>query len=199
MMCILNNTECPTACPKGENQCIDGTCSKEPCNEDLESPCWCEPLVIACPRPIDYFENCQNDYGALYENYTLCVEDYEESIEKVSYSNPIFMFCYFWIVLMTIFVFAWCLYNQRLFPVNGSVKTLIPVTAKNVDEEAKWVQIGYKNNFIGSMLNLLVWITLFGIHGLLLVLTLFYYTQQLEITAWRPVFLDEVQVLFVFQ
>jgi hypothetical protein len=199
MICILNNTECPTACPIGENLCYDGSCSKEPCDENLENPCWCEPLVVVCPRPIDYFDNCQKDYGALYENYTLCVEDYEESIEQVSYSGPVFMFCYIWIISLTIFVYCWCLFNQVLFPVKGSVRSLIPVTVQDESENEQWTQIGYRTSLIGGVLNILVWVTLFVIHGLLLFLTLCYYTQQLVIAPWPILFLDEVQVLFVFQ
>jgi hypothetical protein len=137
----MNTTDCPTDCPEGENLCYDGTCSKETCDEKLESPCWCDPLYTACPRPIDYYENCLRDYAVIYDNYTLCVEEYEEAIPKLSYSGPVFMLCYFWIALVTAFVFCWCFYNHRLFPVEGSAVPLIPATSQASKDDENWTQI----------------------------------------------------------
>jgi hypothetical protein len=196
----VNTTDCPTTCDDGQNLCNDGSCSEEECDEELESPCWCAPLFTACPRTIDFYDSCLEDYGNYYTEYDTCLAEYYENLPKVSFFGPWFLFCYIWIVSVTILVFGWCFYNQKLCPVEGSTLILTPISSGGPEERVhEWTQTGYKNHWWGLMLNFLVWITLFGIQFLLFVLTIFYYIQQESITRWPVVFEDDIQCLFTFQ
>ena len=72
-------------------------------------------------------------------------------------------------------------------------------SSTNAESDTEWTQTGYRKNWIGYIISLLVWTTLWGIQFLLLVTTLFYYMQQEAITRWKPVIEDEVQSLLAFQ
>ena len=48
-------------------------------------------------------------------------------------------------------MFLWCAYNQKIRPVEYSSDVL-----ESHDGEEEWVQIGYKNSYVGSAIYVLV-------------------------------------------
>ena len=136
-----------------------------------------------------------------YASTAECIENQEEEIPLISFTGPWFVACYSWIGGVTALVALWCAYNQLISPVDGSIQTLTPIsiTGANSESATEWTQTGYRKNWIGFIISLLVWTTLWGIQFLLLVTTLFYYMQQEAITRWKPVIEDEVQSLLAFQ
>jgi hypothetical protein len=193
-VCVANATDCPTQCEEGEELCSDGSC-KPACLGDEETLCGedaerCTTLPITCKREIDFYDSCKEKYAAFYETEAVCIEAQIDEIPLLSFTDPAFMFCYFWISCVSLLTFLWCLFNQKIFPVEGSEVAM---------KEEGWSQTGYKRHWIGIIIHGMVMTTLFGIQFLLFLLTVFYYMQQGAISRWEPVFEDEVQVLIAFE
>jgi hypothetical protein len=154
----------------------------------------------------DFYPNCTISFAYEYAANTECIENQEEALPQVSFTGPVFLFCYYFLSGVTLLVISWCFYNQKVCPILESVKTLTPTsmittTTKTVDGgQQEWTQTGYKKNLVGEIIYYLVWINLWGIQFLLALTTILYYQQQEAILPrWSPVFHDEVQVLLAFQ
>jgi hypothetical protein len=86
VMCVANISDCPTVCEDGLTLCANGSCDVV-CDDDdeLENPCSCNDLLFACPKTINYFDECMTLYqDPFYTNYTLCVETQIDSIPQFS-------------------------------------------------------------------------------------------------------------------
>jgi hypothetical protein len=192
VICVQSEEKCPTSCPSGMELCFDGNCA-EVCDEKVENPCGCEPLTFACAKTVLYYESCFETFQKYYDATNAC----EESPSKVmSFSTPSIFIFYLWIACLTVAVFLWCYFNQKVFPVENSSQSLEP-TKKNENE--KWVQTGYKSGIIGSIIYFFVKLTLIGIHVFLFTLTWVYYMQQGAATRWVPVTQDDAQILLMFE
>ena len=191
-VCVANITDCPTTCDDGLELCDTGVCLPD-CSVlvEPESPCACESLPVACAKPVDVFTTCFERFQAFYDVNTACIEAQEEAIPQVSFVGPYFVACYSIVSGVSLLVFLWGIYNQRMFPVKNS---MVPLTIEN----STWTLTGYRSSWLGNVVYALVLLVLFGIQFLLFVLVIMYYMQQEAITRWAPVFQDEVQVLKAF-
>lgn len=204
LICVYDESYCPTKCPKGYNLCVDGSCSIEECSPHLWNLCQCDALYFACPRVIDYLDACYVRFEQEYDNNTLCLEEQAYSTPKVSFVSFWFVFCYCWISIVTFLVIGYCYYNQKMNPIQKtSEKTLYPISSIDgsdtvLYQQQEWKQIGYKTNLVGLIIGFLVYFTLWAIQFLLFFLTICYYMQQESITRWPPPFQDDVQVLLAF-
>jgi hypothetical protein len=188
-------TSCPTQCGDGLSLCNDGVCS-ESCDTEIETPCPCEGLPVACAKVIDLYDTCLDMFQEFYDANAECLDNASSEIPLFSFTEPAFIVCYVWISVVTVLVFVWCLFNQKLCPVPGSVLPLTSATGKSTEG---WTQTGYRKHYVGSIVRLLVVLTFVGIQFLLFLLTIFYYMQQEAITRWAAVFMDEEQVLKAFE
>lgn len=195
LVCVANATECSTVCEEGLSLCNDGVCS-ESCDDEIETPCECDDLPVACAKVVDFFDVCFERFQEFYDNNTECLDAASDEIPLFSFTEPAFVFCYVWISAVTVLVYSWCLFNQKLFPVPSSTASLSPAAESST---GGWTQTGYKAHWFGRVVHALVNLTFVGIQFLLFLLTIFYYMQQEAITRWAPVFLDEVQVLMAFE
>jgi hypothetical protein len=196
LVCVVDATECPTACGSGLVLCNDGVCS-ESCDDEIETPCVCDDLPVACAKVIDLYDACFESFQGFYDADAACQEAQDEEIPLLSFiTEPAFIFCYAWISGVTVAVVLWCAFNQKLFPVADSTMPLASATGSSRED---WTHTGYKNHAVGLIAHLLVILTFIGIQFLLFLLTIFYYMQQEAITRWSPVFYDEVQVLKAFE
>jgi hypothetical protein len=172
--------------------CQDGSCADE-CDDELVSPCECSSLSFACPIVVQYYESCFEDFQSFYDAQGPCDET---EVPFLTFTEPAFLFCYFWISCVTGLVFSWCYFNQKLSPVKKSSQRLQPIMVENTE---RWIQTGYKPHLVGTIIYTIVILTLAGIHFLLFLLTILYYVQQETITQWPTVFYDESQVLLAFE
>ena len=211
-ICAASEAECPTSCPSDLILCLDGSCSDTACDESLETICGdCSTITVTCPKVNDFLSSCHEIYEPEYTAYAECAEAEAEAIPPVSFTGPLYMFCYCWICLMTLIVFVWCLYNQKINPVAEAMTDIIPIptvddkqeSSKEFDEKCDWMQIGYKKHWVGYSISLLVWATLWGIQVLLLVLTNSYYVQVEAIAWWKPLYEGgedaEADLLYTFE
>jgi hypothetical protein len=205
LICVADESDCPTTCTDGLKLCLDGTCMSI-CDESIESPCECDEAMVACAKVIDLYDSCKSKYEVQYDEYATCLEEQEEAVETLSFTSPWFLLVYFWMVCTSLLVVVWCAYNQKIAPcTEKSIQCLTPISASSNGSPTKefdqndWLITGYKKHIIGTFLCIIVWITLWGIQFLLFLLTIFYYMQQEAITRWTPVFYDEGQVLMAFE
>jgi hypothetical protein len=198
-VCVANETECPTSdCEEGLTLCVTGNCEVD-CtyhDEELESPCACDDLPVACLKVVDFYPVCFERFQEFYDSNTACVDAQEEAIPLLSFTSPWFLVCYFGISVVTVLVVVWCFFNQKIFPVPSSTMSM---EAANDVSSGAWSQTGYKRDIIGYLIYALVLLTFVTIQFLLFLLTIFYYMQQEAITKWAPIFYDEVQVLKAFE
>ena len=219
--CVERITDCPwdVACPENTTLCIDGSCANindGGCSADLINPCEFECAPFACVRVDDYLDNCEVIYGPLYDYARNCMYWYWDNLDQVDQKGITFMFFYTWISVVTLFVYFWCAFNQRLKPVTGSTKELQEAAAKtsgNIDMQENildsgnnkgdtgiWTQTAYKRHIIGDIAYAMTIITLVTFHILLGILTVFYYwTEEGILLDREPLFADDAQVLFVFE
>lgn len=200
LICVNDTSVCPTQCPEGQELCIDGSCSSEPCDETIAPTCFCDTAYASCPWITAYYDDCLVDYQEFYDEYDYCLEVQYDNLPRVSFTSFWFLLCYFWISTLTLLVAVWCAMN----PTGYQSETLIPASYRGATDDVKqtgdleWTQAGYRDHWLGSTIFVLVWITLIAIQVLLIILTVFYYMQQESITYWYPVFYDDVQVLLAF-
>jgi uncharacterized membrane protein len=192
IVCTADANECPTICSGNTTLCANGSC-KEDCTGYEVSPCTCPSLPIACAKSVDYYDECFSSFQPFYESNIACLADQVASIPPMSYTGPIFIFCYTWISVVTALVIGWCYFNEKLCPFREltcvSVHGMPSSTSKSCNGEV-WTQTGYKRNVIGTVIYGLVLITFVGIQFLLFLLVILYYVQVGAITRWSPAFED---------
>ncbi len=200
-VCVVSVNDCPPSmqCSDNETLCEDGTCGPF-CTGNEVSPCEFKCAPIACQKVIDTLDNCNELYGDLVAAEATCgAEETATETALWGFNEAGFLFIYIWISMSTLLLLAWCAYNQRIAPVEGSTQSLelnFSISAeKNVSQG---YQTGYKIHPIGMFVNVIIFVTLFGIQGLLAFLTIQYYIQQELIIGLNGIFEDEAQVLIAF-
>lgn len=113
-------------CPDGSELCADGNCAEAgtACDAELESPCECDALPVACARQVDAKDLCEERFQSFYDGETECLELQEDSIPQVDFKGPAFVACAVIICLSTLLMLVWCVYNQRWARVKGSTVDL---------------------------------------------------------------------------
>jgi Cation transporter/ATPase, N-terminus len=204
-ICVADVADCPTRCTGNTTLCVSGSC-EETCGlynyHEEANPCACEALPIACPKVVDYFDECTAPFQSFYDAYGACLESQSEATPLVSFTGPYFVLCYVWILSVSALVMAWCYFNEKLCP-NKSKTTaaLDAVSAKSSSGQTAAkspTQTGYRRELLGTFIYVLVIITFIAFQFLLFLTTIFYYMQQEVITRWSPVFEDEAQALQAF-
>jgi hypothetical protein len=186
LVCVNSTSDCPidATCALARPEfpdhsfelCNDGTCADttlgEACDAELESPCTCGGLGATCPKIIDEYDSCFERFGTYYDENAICTELEEENLNQVDFNGVAFKSCYIPLVVITILMFGWCAFNQRIRPVEGSCVGL--ECAIRGKEGEKWSQTGYKRTVVGSTLHGLVMMVYLAFQGLLLFLTIEY-------------------------
>jgi len=202
--CVADAKSCPNSlsCGNGLKLCADGSCiaTDATCNPSLVSPCsaLCSSTPFTCAKTIDYYGSCFDKYDSFYNLTTQCVK--QETTEKkqlLTFNEPGFKFCYWWFPIVITISLLWCAYNQRFYPVDGSIKHLREAEELTTDDaqdySTTWTQTAYCGSFVGSFIYFLVCLSLFGIQVLLAVLTIFYYLHDGQVSPQ-----EEEQVLRAF-
>jgi hypothetical protein len=201
-VCVANVIDCPPEmlCGANETLCADGNCAST-CSGNEESPCAFECAPVACQKVIDTYNECSEKYGSFIEAETACgEEEIAEATHLWDFTEPGFVFFYTWICAATFLLLAWCAFNQRMAPVEGSTQSLeLSFTTSGAKNASKGYQTGYQLHPIGVFINFITVVTLLGIQGLLMWLTIQYYINQELIIGLNGVFDDEVQVLIAFE
>jgi hypothetical protein len=209
IVCVTNSSLCPVnmTCSSGKTLCMDSTCAanEASCGSDINSfafACGAPYPPIACAKTNDHLSSCLDTYEDAYEYQNQYSLDYvAATTTMLSFKEPVFIFCYTWICFIIVIIVIWCAYNQRWFVVSGSTRPLHEVEMSEYGEEVHsvtWTQTGYKRGVIGTLVYILVMLTLLGFQVLLLLITLSYYHLKGDITIWAPVVEDEQQVLLCF-
>ena len=186
LVCVNSTDDCPVdaTCASANSDvadheyelCNDGTCADktlgQACDAELESPCSCGGLGVTCAKQIDFYDKCFERFQYFYDENTECIENEEESLPQVDFNGVAFKACYIPFIIITVFMFLWCAYNQRIAPVEGS-NTVLECAIKGKESE-KWIQTGYKRTIVGAMLHALIIMVQLAIQGLLLFLTIQY-------------------------
>jgi hypothetical protein len=236
LICTNSTDDCPTTCalanPDSNHEfelCADGTCADltlgEECSEDLESPCTCKGLEFTCAKVVNFYDDCFGMYQEYYDVNAECVANEEENLPQVDFTGPIFISCYAILGIVTISMFGWCAWNQRMSPVQGSCVELMAVKGGG---EEKWMQTGYRRSLVGMVLNALILVVILGFQALLAFLTIEYcefmyccvvvlmyigekrlmillsfvidVQQEAEgLSNLKVIFADEIQVLMAFE
>jgi hypothetical protein len=201
-VCVATVADCPATmqCSGNETLCADGVCAPF-CTGNEVSPCAFACAPVACAKVVDSLDNCTTLYGDLIDAEAACgAEETAVEVSLWTFKEGGFVFLYAWISAATVLVLSWCAYNQRIAPVEGSTQSLELSFSINADKNAsKGYQTGYKMHPVGLFINLITMLTVLGIQGLLIYLTIQYYIQQELITGLTGSFEDEGQVLIAFQ
>jgi Cation transporter/ATPase, N-terminus len=212
VVCVAQAQDCPVVpnCTDigyelcAETQMCSANC-RTVANVTLDTTlCPCHALPLACPRQVDVYPNCRVRFATYYTANTACLEAQAltELPNKLSFGGPWFVVCYAYYSALAVAVVVWCCANQVLFPVPTSTVPMAAAAATSATPSTtrkEWTQTGYKIELVGSILDAMVELSFLLIQFLLLLTTLFYYTQQGHITRWGdPVFEDEGQVLTAF-
>jgi len=201
-VCVATASDCPASmqCSGNETLCADGICAPF-CTGNEVSPCEYKCAPFACPKVIDTTNNCTALYGDYYAAETACGEEETATETKLwGFNEPGFIFIYSWISGVTLLMLAWCAYNQRIAPVEGSTQSLeLSFSTEGEKNLSRGYQTGYRFDLVGMFANIVTVATLVGIQVLLAFLTIQYYVQQELITGMNLVFEDEVQVLVAFE
>ena len=179
-VCVAKVSDCPidATCASASNSpdhefelCADGTCADttlgEVCLADLETPCGCSKLSVACAKQIDLWDTCHDRFQEYYDAHSQCVVDETAALPPTTMTAApvLFFLC---MLVITMLMFFWCAYNQRLAPVPGSTSSL-----ENNHEE-KWTQTGYKNTIVGKIMYGLIILGHISIQVLLLLTVIHY-------------------------
>jgi hypothetical protein len=187
-ICVSNESLCPqsASCGEGTILCADGSCGTV-CSSSLLSPCsgLCDSTPVTCARPIDFYENCKQ-YYSFYEQTEQCVKQKEAEVQPhINFTG--FKVCYGLYIIVIASTLLWCAYNQRFRPVDGSTKTLKEVEElgynQNHNANSTWTQTAYCGSFVGTLIYIIVLISLFGIQVMLAVLTLLYYNHDVQASS----------------
>jgi hypothetical protein len=201
-VCVANVTDCPAEmlCGANETICADGSCAST-CTGNEESPCEFDCAPVACQKTDDFHDQCVEKYGPLVEAEGACGEiETAEETNLFDFNEAGFIVCYVWICAATFLLLAWCAFNQRMSPVEGSTQSLeLSFTTSGEKNASKGYQTGYRLHPVGMFINFVTVATLLGIQALLAYLTIQYYVGQELILGMNLVFEDEVQVLIAFE
>jgi hypothetical protein len=209
-ICAATLEDCPTTCqdsPHWSNAtrlCATGTCENDCSHYDhvLDNPCTCSTLPIACPKVVDYYDQCLVAYKAFYDKTTECSVSESQSTPHVSLTGPYFLACYLWISAVTLSAVGWCYCNEKMFPrYDVTTMRMKGAKGKRKGSESKkeaWLQTGYKRNIFGTAIYVSVVVTMVGIQILLFVFTVDYYNTQESISTWPSIIPDTQQLLAVY-
>jgi hypothetical protein len=206
LVCVERVEDCPTDCggsesgwnASGVTLCVSGSCEMD-CSQydaEMDNPCTCPLFPVACPRVVDYYDDCFSMFQPFYDS-NVCPDEELEPIPQVS-TTAFFTIFYTWISSVTVLTVCWCCYNERLCPRYS--KTSMPMIAggsKPIQEDS-WYQHGYRRCVSGTTIFVMVIITIIGIQFLLFFLTTCFYIASGSIAWWAPVFNDPWQVQRVF-
>jgi hypothetical protein len=206
-VCVADVADCPTRCtpPPGDWATFYGLCANGSCQQDCsaitvdDNPCTCPSLPIACPKVVDYYDNCFTEFQTYYDQNDACFEPESYAVAPVRYEGPYFSFCFVWISSVTFFVFAWCFYNEKMCP--NTQLTTMPMDSADTSSKSHrkgTYQTGYRHHFVGRAIYAAVVITIAGFQFLLFFLTICYFIQEGRVTRWSPVFEDTHQVYAFF-
>jgi Cation transporter/ATPase, N-terminus len=190
-VCVSRVQDCPTEmqCRGNQTLCIDGSCVNGECSTFLESPCFTECAPVACARVVREHDACQRFYQELYNAAQECgVSDDDTVIGKSFLRSPLFTFIFSWICGVTLSITLWCAFNERMRPVQRSVKAFkVDCSDCFISNRHKYHQYrshrvgwqtGYRAHPVGSLLYWTTIATAVGIHCLLGYLTMHYYILQ---------------------
>jgi hypothetical protein len=179
-VCVATAEDCPvdatcaSASDSPEHEfelCLDGTCADktlgETCAADLETPCGCSTLSVACAKQIDIWETCLDNFQTYYDLHSQCVENETPALPPPTMTAAPMLF-FMSMMVVTLLMLLWCAFNQRLAPVLGSTSEL-----ENEHGE-KWTQTGYKSTIVGQALYGLVILGHLSIQVLLLLTSIHY-------------------------
>jgi hypothetical protein len=191
VVCVSSLNDCPTACRGNTTLCANGSCQEE-CTGYKVAPCGCPSLPLACPKVVDYYDECFTSFQTFYDAKSACLAEQVYPITPASFSGPYFLSCYIWISTVTVLVLGWCYFNEKLCPYQELTCVSIPMCSSSGIHTVGgvWTQTGYKRTFIGTTIYLLVLLTVLGIQVLLGVMVVLYYVQVGAITRWTPAFSD---------
>lgn len=179
-VCVAKASDCPvdatcasaSSSPDHEFElCADGTCADktlgEACAAGLESPCGCSKFSVACAKQVDIWDSCHDKFQEYYDVHHQCLQDEAEALPPPSMTAApmLFSLC---MVCITLLMFLWCAFNQRLKPVPGSTSEL-----ENEHGE-KWTQTGYKSSPVGTLMYGLIILGHVSIQVLLLLTSIYY-------------------------
>jgi hypothetical protein len=179
-VCVAKVSDCPVdaTCASASNSpdhefelCADGTCADktlgEACAAELESPCGCSKFPVACAKQVDLWDSCHDKFQEYYDVHHQCLQDEAEALPPPSMTAApvLFFLC---MLCITLLMFVWCAFNQRLKPVPGSTAEL-----ENEHGE-KWTQTGYKSSPVGMMMYCLIILGHVSIQVLLLLTSIYY-------------------------
>jgi hypothetical protein len=128
-------------------------------------------MEVTCPKIVDYYDDCFESYQEYYDLHAECVAEEEENLPQVDFNGVVFRVCYATLIAVTVGMFGWCAWNQRLSPVKGSSVELMAVKMDGNHNGGKWIQTGYRRSLVGSVLNGLIVLVILAFQGLLLFLT----------------------------
>lgn len=163
LICVNSADDCPSdatcaqANPDSDHEfelCKDGTCAdtslNESCDPSLESPCECSELAFTCAKQVDFYDSCHSRWHDYYVSNNECIQSEEESLYELQFRPVTSKLLYIPIIVVTVLMFIWCAYNQRLNPVEKSTDVLESHDGENNEEQ--WIQTGYRKNFAGLIL-----------------------------------------------
>ena len=221
IVCVPTLQDCPSSltCQLNTKLCLDGTCHRDCIDADasfdpLEKPCPYQCAPIACPKTVDYYDQCLFKFAPYYNVSNTCgALELQQTIPTFTLREPVFVLSYILIGMIVTLMFAWCAFNQRRSPVPGSTQPLWPeiqtqedtsttTTTSSMNTVPPWTQTGYigfhRRNPIGSCLYLATMINLLGLQIFLALMTFWYYVQQDRIPA-KKVFESETQICKIFE
>jgi hypothetical protein len=202
IVCVSKVEECPTTCSGNMTLCASGMCQEE-CDVNDLSPCACPSSPTACPKLVDYYDECFTSFQSFYDQAAACQEEQLASIQETSFTGPYFVFFIAWICTVTAMVVGWCYFNEKLCPFPEATSVIFrmnPTSAlKEEGGRSLCTQTGYKRTFAGTIVYIFVLLTLIGIQLLLFVLVMLFYIQSGAVTRWDPVFasVEEVNKAFI--
>jgi hypothetical protein len=187
VVCVNSTDDCPpiiAACsslyPDSNHDfelCNDGTCADltagEACDASVKSPCICGGLGLTCPKVVDSYDSCYDNFQEYYDVHAECIANEKENLPQVDFNGAAFKACYIPLIVITLGMFVWCAYNQRWAAVEGSSVELECVKGKGGGGE-RWMQTGYRRTAVGGLLHGLIVAVHLMIQGLLLFLTIEY-------------------------
>lgn len=112
-VCVAAERDCPLwmLCAPHETLCVDGSCSNSTCDPNLVTNCPDDCAPVACKKIIATYSQCLSLYSVFYNNATQCAAASAAALEEVSFRAPGFVFCYVWVSVVTLGIFAWCFYK----------------------------------------------------------------------------------------
>jgi hypothetical protein len=207
VVCVAKVKDCPTACADNTSGwsassvtslCVTGSCEMD-CSQydaDMDNPCPCPLFPIACPKVVEYYDECFAMFQPFYDG-NVCPEEEEYSIPQVS-TSAFFTAFYTWIAGLTALMVCWFYYNEKLCPSSDTTSMRMREGALKSTRGHSLYQHGYRRCILGTALYAMVIVTVIGIQFLFFFLTICFYMAAGSITRWPPVFYDPDQVLRVF-